>query len=151
MELARFEPDVTWSEFVVVRLLRRWAAAREAELNPLPSVVELAAELGQETQVAVTLHSVFQLAESCLARRLQVECCCSHSLSADERAILTLIAVASIHGPMLTDRRVPHGLPGALCWAAASARLALRFCPRLIGNERRVCCPFEPQRSQSLG
>ena len=125
MLITRTEAQLCWSAFVIVRLLRRWAAARAMEGNSLPSMVELAVEIGEPTEVAVALHSLFQLTEACLARPLEAECCCSRDLSSDERAVLVLLAKAPAQAPPLTSEEVPHGLPGALLWAAAAVRTFL--------------------------
>lgn len=135
----RIEAGLTWSDFVVVRLLRRWAAVRSLGDNALPSLVALAAELGESPQVAISLHSLFQLTESCLGRPLVAECCCSRSLAPDERATLTMIASVSRQMPLRTTRAVPHGLPAALAWAAATARLMLRG---EISSAAQQECPF---------
>ena len=142
MKPGRIEPDLGWNEFVVVRMLRRWVAAREADTHPLPSLVRLAGEIGQRPDVAITLHSLFQLTEGCLDRRLVAECCCGKAIGPDESAILRLIDAAPDCGPAFTTRDIPHGLPGALCWAAASARLALGLFPDSIESGIPSRCPF---------
>jgi hypothetical protein len=136
-------PALTWSEFVVVRLLRRWAAARANQDNSLPALVELAADLGEPTETAIALHSLFQLTEACLERPLEAECCCSRTLSRDERAVLTLLAKAPGRAPPLSSVDVPHGLPGALLWAAATVRTLLGPA-RSTAAWRPTRCPFEP-------
>lgn len=133
MRMERIGSGLTWSDFVVVRLLRRWAAVRSLGERALPSLVALARELGEEPQVAISLHSVFQLTEGCLGRPLEPECCCSKNLSKDEQAMLVLI------GAM--PERVPHGLPGVLAWAAATARLMLGRAPGPPQSAPSTC-PF---------
>lgn len=129
------------SGFVIVRLLRRWVAARDSGLDPLPSLIGLANELGQPPQLAIALHSLLQLTESCLGRPLVAECCCNPSAGPDERAVLLTIAVAPAPGLPIASRDIPHGLPGALSWVAASVRCAL-------GRAQTGCqappvrCPF---------
>lgn len=142
MQIQPIERALAWSEFVVVRLLRRWSAAQASELNPLPEMVELAAELGEAREVAIVLHSLFQLTESCLGRSLVAECCCSRALSNDERAILALMDSAPAQVSPITSADVPHGLPGAMVWAAATARLALRA-PREPTASPPARCRFE--------
>ena len=139
MRSEQIEAGLTWSDFVVVRLLRRWAAVRSLGDNALPSLVALAGELGESPQVAISLHSLFQLTESCLARPLVAECCCSRSLAADERATLTMLASASRLMPLRTPAAVPHGLPAALAWAAATARLMLGG---EVTSAAQPGCPF---------
>lgn len=125
MRSERIEADLTWAEFVVVRMLRRWSAVRCLGDHSLPDLVALAGELGETPHLAVSLHSLFQLTEGCLGRPLVAECCCSRDLAADERAILTLIASANPALSRCGRQAIPHGLPSALAWAAATARLML--------------------------
>ena len=140
------EPRLAWSEYVVVRLLRRWTAVRATGGRALPNLVALANELGEGPEAAVALHSLFQITESCLGRPLEAECCCSRDLSSDEGAILKLIASAPLQSPLSASREIPHGLPGVLCWAAKAAALA-------IGVEAQpfqaapARCPFETCKS----
>lgn len=143
MELGRIVPDLTWAEFVIVRMLRRWAASREAQANGLPSLVALAQELGQETEAAVALHSLFQLAEASLGRPLEAECCCNRALSRDEQAILMLISASTELAPPRARSQIPHGLPGALCWAVASARLAMGIPDAGSAPVTIARCPFD--------
>jgi hypothetical protein len=125
MLLVPIVPRLAWSEFVVIRLLRRWTAVRATEGKALPSMVALAKEMGEGPEVAVALHSLFQLTESCLGRPLRAECCCSRELSSDEAAVLRLIAAAPSRSPANGSSAIPHGLPGALSWAAKAAAMAL--------------------------
>ena len=141
MLLSPIEPRLAWSEYVVVRLLRRWAALRATGGNALPSLVGLARELGEPAEVAIALHSLFQLTEACLARALEAECCCSRELSGDEAAILKLIAAGPLQFLPAASREIPHGLPGALTWAAKAAAIALGIEARpMEGPATR--CPF---------
>lgn len=143
MLLRQIKTHLAWGDFVVVRLLRRWAAARVMEENPLPGMVEVAIELGELPQVSVALHSLFQLTETCLGRALQTECCCSPSIGPDERAILAMIAAAPVQGLPTAPRGMPHGLPGALSWAAIATRLALRGPLHPPPAPEVTRCPFE--------
>jgi len=93
-------------DYLVVRLLRRWAVEREHGGDQLPSLVKLGRRLGIDAQAAVAVASMFQLAEHCLGRPLQAECCCSPRLSRDEQAMLLLL-----HQPVAAAS-IPHGLPG---------------------------------------
>lgn len=148
MQIARIESDLPWTDFLVLRLLRRWAASRSLGEQSLPNLVELALELGEGAETAVSLHSLFQLTEGCLGRPLKAECCCSRSLAADERAMLALIGAAPATGPFAGSAQIPHGLPGALCWAVASARLALGISP--ANGVPYPRCPFG-QRLTAVG
>ena len=142
MEFGRIESGLAWGDFVVLRLLRRWVASRTLAEKALPSLIELAGELGEPPEAAISLHSLFQLTEGCLGRPLRAECCCSRSLAPDERAILALLAAAPSAGTATGSPDIPHGLTGALCWAVNSARIALgipSLPPRTVLNS----CPFE--------
>lgn len=143
MRMERIEPELAWSDFIIVRLLRRWVAVRSLGEKALPSLVQLAADIGEEPQVAVSLHSVFQLTEACLGRGLEAECCCGKTMSADEKAVITLIAAAASRDVRGGAAAIPHGLPGALAWAAVAAGM-------LLGDNlpvpaiARGKCPFGP-------
>lgn len=126
MLVERIDPRSSWNDFVVIRLIRRWAAVRSLGQHALPDLVALAVELGEPPELAIGLHSLFQLTEACLARPLQAECCCSRELAADERAILTLLASARAGSLVQATRQIPHGLPAALTWAAVTAGLMLQ-------------------------
>lgn len=140
--MERIGRRLDWEDLVIVRLLRRWVAAQEAKENPLPSLVELARELKQPAQVAVALHSLFQLTESCLGRRIKAECCCSGDIGPDERAILLMVAAAPAPRSSLVSRDIPHGLPGALSWAATSVRRVLGRTGWLDHGLSTSRCPF---------
>lgn len=113
---------------VIVRLLRRYALCRESGEAPLPALIELGGRLGVAPPAAVALASVFQITEGCLGRALIVAPGCSRRFSRDEQAVLLLMATTGA-GPVHTSRAAPHGLPGVLVWAVASAR-------RLCGDHR---------------
>jgi hypothetical protein len=147
--VTRIERQLGWSEFVIVRLFRRWAAARAIVGNSLPALVELAAELGEPPEVAIALHSLFQLTEACLGRPLEAECCCSRALSSDECAVLTLLEKAPAQAPPLSSNGVPHGLPAALLWAAATVRILLGLRARSDAAWMPVRCPFEQRELEA--
>jgi hypothetical protein len=143
MLIERIEPRRVWTEHVIVRLLRRWTAAREAGRNSTASLVELAAELAEPAMVAVALDSLFQLTESCLGRPLRAESCCSRTLGADERAVLLMITTADAPGAPYAAPEIPHGLPGALSWAVTSLRCLLADRLGALAPDGGGRCPFE--------
>jgi hypothetical protein len=125
VHIGRVESGLDWSDVVTVRLLRRWVAARAELGNPFPSLVALAHQLDCPAEAAVALGSLFQLTEGCLGRPLEAECCCSRSVGEDEKAVLLMIAAAPDLDQPAATREIPHGLPGALVWAASSVRRLL--------------------------
>ena len=144
MLMERIPPRLDWTRSVTIRLLRRWAAARDAEQLPLPSLVRLAGELGMGPQAAVALASMFQLTEACLGRPLVAECCCSAETGPDEQALLMMLALAPEPGHPGATPAIPHGLPGALAWAIASVR-------RLVGDEAGLAVAPRPGRCPFAG
>lgn len=114
---------------VFVRLFRLWAAAREAGENPLPHMLAAGSLPGpapaRALELAVACASLFDLVEAQLGRRLMPECCCSPAPSRDERALLGVLRHAPGAGQPLASAAIPHGLPGAVCWAAFAVRRAL--------------------------
>jgi hypothetical protein len=139
--LERIHPSLAWNEFVILRLFRRFAAARTWNENPMPPMIALAREIGTTAQTAISLCSAFQLSEAALGRPMIAECCCSHAQSADERALLSMFSAGSASG-----WQVPHGLPGALCWAIDSALLSLGGWPHTPQELDATTCPFAPSR-----
>lgn len=132
-----------WTDLVAVRLLRRWAAAREAQERQLPSLVQLADRLGYPAELAIAMGSLFQLTESCLGRPLRAESCCSPEIGTDERAVLTMLAATPEPGRPAASATIPHGLPGALVWAAATVRRALGTPVEATMPAVPATCPFE--------
>ena len=110
---------------VFVKLFRLWAAAREAGENPLPHMQDAVAPLAPAPELAVACASLFELVEGQLGRRLVPECCCSPALTRDEQALLGVLRHAPEPGQPFASAAVPHGLPGAIGWAAFAIRRAL--------------------------
>jgi hypothetical protein len=129
-----------WTEHVLTRLVRRYATARETGEPALPSLVGLAGRLGVSSTGAVAAASLFELTEAVLGRPLRTGRACHEAASADERALLLMLAHAPRSGSVRTSRAVPHGLPGVLAWAATSAVLALGT-PDCV-DEIPTTCPF---------
>jgi hypothetical protein len=103
---------------------------------------------GSAIMAAVACDSLFALVEAHLGRALMPECCCSRALTADEAALLGLLYYAGSAGGVITDAAVPHGLSGAICWAARAVRRELAFPsatnrPPLAPAPTR--CPFRSQ------
>lgn len=130
------------TQAMIVRLVRRWVAARSEGLATASSLVSLAQELSVDPVVAVALDSLLHLTEACLGRPLRAECCCSAEAGPDELAVLQLIRAARAPDPVLATAAMPHGLPGALAWAAAS--LARLMGEGLAAGDARAPrgCPF---------
>lgn len=138
-------PSSPIGSLVIVKLFRLWAAAREAGENPLPHMQDAVALLGPAPELAVACASLFELIEGQLARRLVPECCCSPALSRDEHALLGVLRHAPDAGQPLTGSAIPHGLPGAIRWAAFAVRRALgsRFDEEAEDGAVPAVCPFE--------
>lgn len=124
----------------IVAALRCYAAARGADRALLPEMVAFAAANGIGASAVIALASVFELTEACLGRPLVPGE--DAAASADEAAVLMLLASAGEVGPGQGSAAVPHGMPGALVWAARSA-------VQLTGGgcrppEPRATCPFQP-------
>ena len=141
-------PGLAKPDLALIRLVRRWAAARASSANPLPFMVELAGEMGQPPELGIAVDSLLQLVESCLERAIVAETCATPFLGPDERAVLLTIAAAPEPGER--SRLIPHGLPGAVCWAAASVRHLLganQGAPSTIpvAPSELTACPFEIQ------
>lgn len=143
MLMERMEVRLTWSDLMTIRLIRRWVTAQAVEESPLRHVLELTTKMGQPPQLAAALHSLLQLTESCLGRALHIGCCCSKVITPDERAVLLMIAVAPSTGLPLADAAIPHGLPGALKWAAATVRRVFGETSLIYHEVAPRACPFD--------
>lgn len=124
----------------IVAVLRAYAGARGTGAPLLPRLIGFAAEQGLGETATVALASVFELTEACLGRPLLTGD--GARTSADEEGVLLLLASAGDVGSHCGSRAVPHGMPGALAWAARSAvRLAGGVCARPAPPP---ACPFQP-------
>jgi len=108
----------------LIRLFRIWAQARDMHRNPLPEMTAAIAGRNTSPELAAACHSLFQLTEACIGRQLDPADRCASNLSRDEYALLALIEAAPNAGTLVTEDRLPHGLPGALCWAASAVNRA---------------------------
>lgn len=124
----------------VVAVLRSYVAVRGTAAPLLPTLIAFAAEQGLGETATVALASVFELTEACLGRTLVAGA--GDAMSADEEGVLMLLASVGDLEPHCGSRAVPHGMPGALAWAARSAvRLTGGVCQRQVV---RPACPFQP-------
>ncbi len=142
------EPSFShFARATVIRLFRIWAMAKEKESESLPPMFELASDLNLPDDTAAACDSLFALVENPLGRPLVRESCCARTFSADEKALIGLIEAAPSIEAGRGTQRLPHGLPGAILWAAMAARRALRWSPPGShgGPEPsgREACPFE--------
>lgn len=119
----RHEPSI--GQLVFVRLFRKWSAARLAGLNPLPHMQVLAAPFAPAPDLILACASLFELTEAHLGRPLEPECCCGSTLSRDEAALIGLLRHAPDAGQAMASTAIPHGLPGAIRWAAFAVLRAL--------------------------
>lgn len=127
-------------ERTAIRLFRRWTIAREGEINPVAALFALTNSLGCPVETAPACASLFELVEGHLGRSLRRECCCSNTCSSDELALIGLLRCAPDLGGTAATCAIPHGLPGAVCWAAMAVRRALGMLRgRVAGVE---ACPF---------
>ena len=108
-----------------VRLLRKWSAARASGENPVPHMHAAAGPFEPSPDLAIACASLFELVEAHLERQIVPECCCSKALSCDEEALIGLLLHAPEAGQPFSSHVVPHGLPGALRWAAFAVTRAL--------------------------
>lgn len=108
----------------LIRLFRIWAQARDMHRNPLPEMTAAIAGRDTSPELAPACHSLFQLTEACIGRQLVPSAPCANDISRDEYALLALIEAAPNAGSLVAENRLPHGLPGALCWAASAVNRA---------------------------
>lgn len=139
----KIRSDLAWHDFVALRMLRRWVAARDAHESPLRSLGTLGRELNLSADLAVAFDSLFQLVEDRLGRALNTECCCNREMSADERAVLILIATVSQSSRgHPSSAAMPHGISGPLCWAVGAVRSSLGSSMIAPSPSFTMGCPF---------
>lgn len=118
---------------LLVALCRCWVAARRQGREPMPAMMRLVEGGGHDCMLVPICDSFFALSESCLGRALIAGPATPGAAIAppqpylpDEIGLLATIARCSgMVGGARTDPAIPHGLPGALCWAARTVRRAL--------------------------
>lgn len=109
---------------VLVRLFRKWAAARQAFVSEFPEMETICTAVGLDESVVVASASLFELLESHLGRQLVPECCCSTRFSPDEHAIIALVQSAPGTLRALDGGPIPRELPTSLGYAASYLRVA---------------------------
>jgi len=137
----------SFQQMIFVKMFRRWAAARDAGVDRRLAVAEVYRGPGSAVMAAVAADSLFDMVEARLGRALKGGCCCSPSLGADETALLGLLQYSGSAGGVTTDAAIPHGLSGAICWAAMAVRRELGFPPSASApiGEPVARCPFARQ------
>ena len=125
----------------MVRLFRLWAMARETGENPMIWLYRTAYRHGYPDETANACTSLFELVEGHLRRKLVRERICNRIYSSDERALLGVVRAAPALASPYAAPAIPHGLPGAICWAAMAVRRALSI--NGISNLSIHKCPFE--------
>ncbi|TIX51698.1 hypothetical protein [Alteraurantiacibacter aquimixticola] len=119
-------PDPQASELpLLVRLFRAWTSARLLGDNPLPEMARVTGNRMETLTLASACDSFFALTEACIERRLIAGGAGDAHLSGDEVALLETIRETPLLTSLGPNSRVPHGLPGALQWAAMSVLQAL--------------------------
>jgi hypothetical protein len=132
--------QVCQAEAMAIRLFRRWSAARQLGENPVIALHAIATPLRYPVETGAACASLFELVEGLLDRALVRECCCSQAFSVDELALIGLLRCAPDLGSPLTSATIPHGLPGAICWAAMATRRALGISQQVQLADPH--CPF---------
>lgn len=133
-----------FAQGIIVRLFRSWSASRVTGLPELPRMHEITDQLGLPAETGPACASLFELVEAHLGRRLNAECCCSRNLTPDEQAMLGIVAIAASLEPSKGNSQVPHGLSGAIHWAAMAVRRSFSLpngrSPAAVGAVDQ--CPF---------
>lgn len=123
-----------------VKLFRVWSAAGDVDIIPLRATFDVAKAYGLPDHAALACSSLFELVAHELGRPLAPESCCSRILSSDEKALLGILAAPNIDGPIRTSPQIPHGLSGAICWAAQAVRESLGISS--VSLDAGASCPF---------
>lgn len=141
-----------FAQGIFIRLFRAWSAQTEMFVSPYPRMLELVSLVGLPAEAAVAAGSLFELVESHLGRRLEPECCCSQVLTVDEQALLGLLEFAPRIDSVRADQSIPHGLPGAITFAAITLRRHLGMSEPADALRTAAACSFpQPGREISCG
>jgi hypothetical protein len=144
----------SFQQAIFVKMFRRWSAARDVELDRRSVMTEVYRGPGSAIMAAVACDSLFALVEAHLGRALVSGCCCSQKLAPDEAALLGLLHYAANANGVTTDAAMPHGLSGAICWAARAVRRELAF-PSVASAAplamQPAHCPFHPKEKTAPG
>lgn len=135
---------------LVVRLLRLWSHSRARGVNPLHAMTRLIGHHGSSPELAPACESCFTLTEACLGRSLKILRSGSSQLATDEVALVELLRQVPLLSALGPNSNVPHGLPGALQWAAMAVVRAISLeedepVTGASGSESPFGgCPFAP-------
>lgn len=136
-----------FQQAIFLQMFRRWAAAREAQVDSRPGMAELFCGPGTAIMAAVACDSLFALVEAQLGRGLVPGRCCDQAPAPDEAALIGLLHHCGNVSGIAATTTIPHGLPGAICWAAHAVRRELGFPPQsFMPPDADAHCPFRPAR-----
>lgn len=121
MMMQPLKADQKWTTFILANLLESWSASRRRGVAPFPILFELAPKLGIPTALAAAFGSVFELAETCIGRPLNIERCCSTELMAPEQALIRMLQTGSAAEGLAAFGDASRELAEALATAATSA------------------------------
>ena len=120
MLMQPLKADQKWTTFILSNLLENWSASRRSGVAPLPVLIELAPKLGIPSELIVAFCSVFELAEACLGRSLNVEHCCSDTLQRPEHALIEMLQTGSATEGAASFAEAPIELWKALLLASTN-------------------------------
>ena len=121
MFMQPLKADQKWTTFILSNLLENWSESRRTGVAPLPVLFELAPKLQIPTGLAAAFGSVFELAETCLGRPLNIKHCCSADLEPPEQALIRMLQSGSAAEGVAAFGNAAPELAEALATAATSA------------------------------
>jgi len=135
----------------VVALFRTWRGAVERGANPLAAMSASLEPLRPSLELAPACDSFFALTQACLGRPLLSAPPGSPQRSADEEALLATLRQIPALMALGPNAAIPHGLPGALQWAAFAVLRALNAPAELEFEPEPppAFCPFGPPTATS--
>jgi hypothetical protein len=137
----------------VVALFRTWHAAVQQGTNPRAAMAATLDHLRPSPELVAACDSFFALTEACLDRPLLPSPAGASTLSSDEQALLETLRQIPALLALGPNAAIPHGLPGALQWAAFAVLRALCIPadPALSPEPPPPLCPFsKPAGAGSL-
>jgi len=109
----------------VIALFRIWRAAMDEGRNPLPALFAALGSTATNAELAPACDSFFALTQACLGRALLAGAAQSSELSPDEQGLLDTLRHVPPPAGGQASAAIPHGLPGALQWAAMAVLRAM--------------------------
>lgn len=140
------------SQWLVIALFRCWLGERAKGREPMPAMMRLVEGYGYDLTLVPICDSFFALTESCVGRPLEggadedepalLLSEPEQDYASDELGLLAMLRECQSIDPTQTSPAIPHGLPGALCWASRALLRVLGPNAAATMGKEKARCPF---------